>query len=216
MNEITRQLRCPEGEKGKQVATMMNRTNTTMTVHAVKQLSLKNKDHILEIGHGNAGHLPMIFAQADNLTYLGIDISPLMTSEAIAINQALVENQQATFHTYNETEIPCEDQEFDAVFSVNTLYFWKNPPLFLSEIARVMKPTARFVLTFADAQFMRTLPYVQPPIFTLYTTSQVEKLVQASPLTLQCIETKHETIENKLRQPVQRTFYSMICTKKIL
>jgi len=212
MSELSQQLRCPNGNKGIEVAMMMDKTNRSMTMHAVSNLLLKENDCILEIGHGNAGHLQEVLSKNKGLNYFGIDISALMTKESQSINRKFVESGVAHFQMYDGKHIPHEDDFFDAVFSVNTLYFWENPQSFFSEIARTMKSDGRFVLTFADAEFMKTLPYIKTPIFTLYNPEDIENIASES-LKLHAIEKQKELIFNKYGQEVEREFYSMIFLK---
>ena len=54
---LAQQLSNPEGEVGKDVAKMMNETNISMTKETIKSLLLMDNEKVLELGHGNAGHL---------------------------------------------------------------------------------------------------------------------------------------------------------------
>ena len=54
---LAQNLANPQGEKGIEIGEMMNATNIGMTLESIKTLLIENDEHILEIGHGNAGHL---------------------------------------------------------------------------------------------------------------------------------------------------------------
>lgn len=97
IKHLAEQLRNPTGEKGKEVGEMMNETNIGMTQHSIRNLNLNDKDFIMEIGHGNAGHLNFLLESADQLHYTGYDISELMNSEAIELNQEFIKVNQAEF-----------------------------------------------------------------------------------------------------------------------
>lgn len=43
-------------------------------------------------------------------------------------------------------KLPYEDNKFDLVTAVETVYFWPNLPNCLKEVKRVMKPGARFAI----------------------------------------------------------------------
>jgi len=213
MSELTEQLRCPNGEKGIEVSIMMNKTNRTMIEHSINCLDLKDNDHVLEIGHGNAGHIDRLLSKKDTLRYSGVDISPLMIAEAERINREFIEMGVVEFRHYEGDNIPYDNNYFDVAFSVNTIYFWKYPNVFLCEIFRVLKDNGRFVLTFADADFMRTLPYVEEPTFKLYTSEEIEDL-SSSCFNFESIIEQTEMLRNKLNHLVERKFYSMIFVKK--
>ena len=76
---------------------------------------------------------------------------------------------------YDGQNIPFGEQSFDKIFTVNTLYFWKEPNTFLEEIYRVLRNNGTFVLTFGHKDFMSNLPFTQYG-FQLYHTEDVEKL----------------------------------------
>ncbi len=179
LKELAKQLGNPEGEIGIEVANMMNTTNIGMTKHAIESLNLYKNDVFLELGHGNCGHLSFLMEQAENLKYFGLEISELMQQEAINSNQNYIENNSARFELYNGTEIPFDNESFDKIFTVNTLYFWQKPDLLLQEIKRVLKPNGIFALTFADKSFMEKLPFTAHG-FKLYNLETAGQLHQQS------------------------------------
>jgi hypothetical protein len=54
---LAQNLANPQGEKGIEIGEMMNATNIGMTLESIRTLSIEDDEQILEIGHGNAGHL---------------------------------------------------------------------------------------------------------------------------------------------------------------
>jgi len=64
---LAQNLANPQGEKGIEIGEMMNATNIGMTLESIKALVIEDHDSILEIGHGNAGHLQDILNRAKNL-----------------------------------------------------------------------------------------------------------------------------------------------------
>ena len=79
---LAQNLANPQGEKGIEIGEMMNETNLGMTLESIKALSVEDGNHILEIGHGNGRHVENLLARAENLRYIGIDISETMHIEA--------------------------------------------------------------------------------------------------------------------------------------
>jgi hypothetical protein len=57
---LAQNLANPQGEKGIEIGEMMNATNISMTLESIRTLLIEDDEHILEIGHGNAGHLKNI------------------------------------------------------------------------------------------------------------------------------------------------------------
>ncbi len=113
LQAIASQLKHPTGEKGIEMANMMNETNINMTNHSdSKSQYFKAENSILELGHGNAGHVEFLFEQAENLKYYGLEMSELMFQEARQINRNFVSQKQAFFSLYDGNKIPFEDDIF--------------------------------------------------------------------------------------------------------
>lgn len=139
---LASQLSHPSGEKGLEIAEMMNETNSGMTKNAISNLNLTSGDTVLELGHGNAGHLNFLYSICENIHYTGLEISTLMNQEAQRLNKSFIDNQKAAFILYDGKQIPIADNQFNKSFTVNTLYFWQDPLAMLSELSRVLKPKA--------------------------------------------------------------------------
>ncbi len=212
IKQLAEQLRKPSGEKGKEVAEMMNETNISMTIQSIQNLNLKKEDWVMEIGYGNAGHLKFLFEFADQIKYSGYDISELMQSEAIRLNQDFMKNHWAEFKLYDGQNFPEDDGKFDKIFTVNTLYFWENPNKMLSEIYRILKPGGVFCLTFVEKDFMKLLPFSSFG-FTMYDPEDVEELVKNSDFRLEKMIRDTELVKNKLGEKMNRQFATVVLRK---
>lgn len=212
LKELAKQLGNPEGEIGIEVANMMNATNIGMTRHAIESLNLDQNDVVLELGHGNCGHLSYLMKQAENLKYFGLEMSELMQKEAIKSHQNYIENNSAEFRLYNGTKIPFNDESFDKIFTVNTLYFWENPNLLLNQIYRVLKPNGIFALTFADKSFMEKLPFTNFS-FNLYSLKDAEELLQKNHFKIIESISQTEQVFSKTNEMVNRTYFTVLAEK---
>lgn len=205
LKELAAQLRQPEGEKGVQVARQMEQTNAYMITASVDTLALKNNERVLEIGFGNGSHVSYVLQQTDNISYTGIDISERMLQEAVAHNEQRVASGQAVFTLTDGKRIPGEDAAFDAIFTVNTIYFWEDAPAYLSEIIRVLKPGGRGCITFGLKRFMEQLPFTGYG-FTLYDAEEVEQLLKQAGAAQVTSALKTETVMSNAGYAVDRTF----------
>ena len=210
--EIASQLKLPKGEKGIEMGKMMDETNINMTRNAIQNLRIDHGNKILELGHGNAGHLDYLLKRAANLNYYGLEMSELMFQEAQQINKNFAAKKLAHFLLYDGNEIPFEESFFDKIFTVNTIYFWQNPEKMLLEIYRVLKTKGIFCLTFAQESFMKQLPFTQYE-FELYTTEKAENLIEKIPFKIKYSETLKEKIKSKTGELVDRVFTSIILEK---
>ena len=137
--EQARQLRNPEGDIGLAVAAWLNETNRQGNGRAVELLDLQPGNHVLEIGFGNGRTVADVVAQAAEVRYAGIDISPTMVAEAARFNAALVAAGRASFHLGSAESMPFADASFDRVFSTGVTYFWADPAGPLVEVRRVLR-----------------------------------------------------------------------------
>lgn len=212
LENLAAQLRQPSGVKGVEVADMMNETNIRMTQHAISQLNIKNKDVILELGHGNCGHLSFLLEQAMELVYHGLEISELMHQQGQSINQAYIQNQQAHFYLYNGQTIPFPENTFNRVFTVNTIYFWTKPEALLAELYRVTQPGGIAAITFAQKSFMELLPFTKFG-FELYDNEKLTKLVSTTAFKVANTDTQTENIKSKTGETVNRAFTTFALQK---
>jgi len=212
LQAIASQLKNPSGEKGIEMGNMMNETNINMTRHSIQNLNISKENRILELGHGNAGHLEFLFEQAEKLKYYGLEMSELMFQEARQINRNFVSQKQAFFSVYDGNIIPFEDDFADKIFTVNTIYFWKEPEKMLLEIYRILKPNGNFCLTFAEEDFMKQLPFTKFG-FELYSTEKAVKLIEKSLFKIIKKETLTEKVKTRTGELVDRDFTTLVLEK---
>ncbi|WP_213062693.1 class I SAM-dependent methyltransferase [Acinetobacter populi] len=205
VKEIAAQLRNPQGQKGIEMAEMMNQTNIAMTLHSIACLDIEPHQSILELGHGNCGHLAHLLAQQEGLHYTGLEISALMQQEAIRLNQSFMTQKQAEFLLYDGLNLNFAEQQFDRIFSVNTLYFWQQPVALLNELYRVLKPHGLLNLTFAQKDFMQQLPFTQYN-FELYDLEKLEHLVSQTTFQIKTYSIQQDVVKSKMGDLVEREF----------
>lgn len=206
---IAKQLSCPEGANGIKTGEAMNLTNKGMTQAAIDAISPQNQDHILEIGHGNAGHLKYLLAKAQEIQYQGADISETMLIEARRINQTFIEQGRAKFTLTDGQSLPFKNETFHKVFTVNTIYFWKDAPAYLTEIKRVIKQNGLFALCFADKAFMEKLPFT-PYGFKLYHLDNVKDLLETAGFTIFDELANTEQVKSNAGEMVTRDYFVVV------
>jgi len=191
---IARQLSHPQGEDGMKIAGNMHVNNGGMIQCCIDLLDCRDQDKVLEIGHGNGGYVPYLLSRAAGLQYYGLDISETMLQAAREMNSGLVAEGLAHFILGNGLELPYDDQFFDKVYTVNTLYFWEDPQVQMLEIYRVLKPGGRFSIGIRSKAFMEQLPFTQYG-FRLYdTAAAIAQLEMAGFHICDTVEEKEESM----------------------
>lgn len=212
---LASQLKNPHGEKGLQVAEMMYQTNLSMIKHALQYLDIADGDTVLEIGYGNGKHIPLLFEKTPSILYQGLEISPLMYEQAIIENKRQILNQLVGLQLYNGRDIPFSETFFDRIFTVNTIYFWEFPELFLKELYRVLKLGGRLTISFIEESFMEKMPFTNFG-FTYYNKNKINRLLKEIPFEMVDYQTEKENIKSKMGEWVEREFstVSLIKTKE--
>lgn len=205
MRELERQLSRPTGETGREVANMMNETNSGMILNTIESLRLRDHHVILELGHGNGRHLNDLMTRAQGLKYAGLELSETMFKEAQKINRDLLDHHEISFALYDGIHLPFKDHTFDRMLTVNTLYFWSDPEALLNEIGRVLKPDGYAVITYAQKKMMKKLPFVGE-VFRLYDDNDIAELVGRTSMRLVDIVARTEQVKTKSGELVPRSY----------
>ena len=210
---LAAQLREPEGDIGIEVAKVMNQTNESMINQTVDSLDLAMHDVILEIGHGNGRHVRSIMESNSNLLYFGLDISELMHREAKFYCDELGLSESTEFVLYNGLIIPFPKGRFTKIFTVNTLYFWEKPILFLNEIHRVLAKGGKLSIAFVSKKTMEDLAFTKYGFYK-YNQEEFHALIEQSEFNEYGLTKYSERIEGKLGDGfVDREYFIAELTK---
>ncbi len=212
LKEIAAQLKTPTGENGIEMGKSMNETNIGMTMSAIESITIQKNHSLLELGHGNGGHVKHILEKAANVRYIGLEISEEMKNQAKKLNRLYTPDNIAIFELYDGLKIPFDNNSFDHVLSVNTIYFWEDARLLLNEISRILKPSGTFCLVFADKSFMLKLPFTQFG-FQLYDIDKFKKLISISNFEIKDITNKEDQVMSKAGDLVIRKYYTITLGK---
>lgn len=161
LKAIAQQLRQPSGEYAIQVGEKMNEGNLHINLNTFEALDLRAGDNILEIGMGNGFFVKNILSLDDSIKYTGCDFSEIMVDEARKCNENYILNGQAKFIHADANELPFNNESFDKVFSINTIYFWEDPEIVLAGIWRVLKAKGKLTISIRPRSIMEHYPFVQ-------------------------------------------------------
>jgi len=140
---IGEQFGNPTGIGGKLSTFIMNRMNQKQYNALTRSIDIRPGDAVLDIGFGN-GYLAGKLAKAADASFWGIDISEDMLAAANKQNRKFVSQGKMNFQVGDAVKMSFEDSFFDKVYTVNTIYFWQDLSVGLSEIKRVLKPGGIF------------------------------------------------------------------------
>ena len=142
-----RQHSRPGGMVGWLVGEQMVRQHRPETTWTINLLDIQPADTVLEIGFGAGRGIKLAAEKAGDGRVVGIDLSEVMVRAATRRNIQAVKTGRVELSQGNITALPFEDQHFDKIMTIHTLYFWLESLQALSELYRVLKPGGRLVIS---------------------------------------------------------------------
>jgi ubiquinone/menaquinone biosynthesis C-methylase UbiE len=204
---FSRQAKKPSGLFGRFfMSRVFEKGNAELNSLVLQSLSIKEGEHVLEIGFGTGLFLNRIAASIDNGLIEGIDFSELMVDMAKKKNKRYIEAGKAKIHSGDFDKAVFNDNSFDKIFTVNTIYFWKRPDATVFKIYRLLKPGGRLFIGFHGKSDMEKMP-LNRDIFQYYSTHGITELLSIrGPLNnIQIISKKGK----------RTTCYCAVATKRI-
>ena len=160
--EMASHLARPTGEIGIAVGDYMNRINSRTIAAAYQLLAPPPDARVLEIGFGNGKLISDMIAMAPGLTYVGVEVSDTMVSEASESNRALIDEGRVKLRTASVERLPFPNATFDRALAVNTIYFWLDQHAGLVEIRRVLRDDGFLVLASMTPETSAQSPTARP------------------------------------------------------
>jgi ubiquinone/menaquinone biosynthesis C-methylase UbiE len=174
---LAAQLRQPSGLFGKIVMRdFLNEHNQKMNHLAIEMLDIQPTDTVLDIGFGGGVTIEQMLKIIDNGKVYGIDFSEVMVEQAKRKFKDSIESGKVSIEFADVQKLPFDNNIFDKICTVNTIYFWEDPLVGLREIRRVLKSGGRLVVGMRSADKMKDFPVTQYN-FKLYAPEAVKYLL---------------------------------------
>lgn len=168
---IGSQFAKPQGFGGRISTLFMNMLNKKQYSVVVKLMKELSPGSVLDIGFGN-GFLLDKLSQNNNADFYGIEISEDMLHQASVKNKKCIDNGKMHLSIASVNDMDFQDETFDFVYTVNTVYFWNELEASYAEIHRVLKNDGVFANVFYSDKWLDTLRYTQYH-FTKYSTDEL-------------------------------------------
>ncbi|HEX7177309.1 MAG TPA: class I SAM-dependent methyltransferase [Pyrinomonadaceae bacterium] len=172
---FARQLARPSGLFGRLVtARWLDKSSATMNQLTFERLSLQPDDRVLEVGFGSGYLLKKILSAGPCAHVAGIDPSADMVRLVERRLGKFIRGGKARIREGSIEALPFGDGEFTKLCTVNTLYFWQEPAVPLSECRRVLREDGLLVLCFNAKEDLERWPGHKYG-FRLYELSEIEE-----------------------------------------
>jgi ubiquinone/menaquinone biosynthesis C-methylase UbiE len=132
--EFNRWAEAGEGEK-------MENHHLDITQKALRLMHLQPSDKVLDLGCGSGWASRLLAKEAGEVT--GLDVSDEMVKQAAASSKNFANTK---FLWGSAQKIPCADNSFDKMLSVESFYYYADQDAALDEIFRVMAPGGRIFI----------------------------------------------------------------------
>jgi ubiquinone/menaquinone biosynthesis C-methylase UbiE len=147
-----RQYGSPHGIMGWLAGERMVRQHRSETVWTIDLLDIQPADTVLEVGFGAGQGIKLAAEKARDGHVMGIDHSETMVRVATRRNIQAVRAGCVVLSQGDITSLPFEDQHFDKIVTIHTLYFWSEPSQVPRELYRVLKPGGRVAITLSPGR----------------------------------------------------------------
>ena len=153
----------------------MNYTHAPLTNWGLKLVNIQDGWTMLDVGCGGGFTIRRLLKRSKDAQVYGIDISEESVAKAKKVNADVLDKQ--VFVTQGSAEkLPYENEKFDLVTAVETVYFWPNLPGCLQEVHRVLKPGGKFAILVevvdSDSKWTSVVEGM-----TAYTPEQIKSLL---------------------------------------
>ena len=123
----------------------MNFGHAPLTNWGLEHVSFRDGMTMLDIGCGGGATLKRLLKRSPGGKVYGIDISEESVTKAKDLNKQQL-GRQVFVEQGSADSLPWENQKFDVVTAVETVYFWPDLPKCFQEVKRVLKPGGQFAI----------------------------------------------------------------------
>ena len=136
----------PTGQAGQQMLMRMAESHRQVTDWGLSFADIKDGESVLDVGCGSGMAIKRIADKYERVNVYGIDYSETSTALSKENLSKYIEDGRAHISCASVEELPYEDESFDAVYTVESFYFWPDHIKGLKEIKRVLIPGGKFLL----------------------------------------------------------------------
>jgi ubiquinone/menaquinone biosynthesis C-methylase UbiE len=172
---FSEQARKPSGLFGRWVMSrIFDYGNAAINDFMKELLSLKENDHVLEIGFGTGKLISEMAKRVNKGLIEGIDLSDAMVAIAKKKNKKYVAEGKVILRQGDFEKIVYNENGFDKICSANTVYFWPRPDNCMKNIFRILKPGGKLILAFEDIKQLEGRP-LKTDVFHFYHPDEIIK-----------------------------------------
>ena len=136
----------PTGEAGEQMLARMNESHGPLTAWGLSHFNWRGDETVLDIGCGGGATLKRMSDCVTTGHLTGIDYSETSVRTSRQTNTEAIKAGKMDVSQGSVEKLPFADDSFDKITTVESFYFWPDPPENLKEVSRVLKKGGTFLL----------------------------------------------------------------------
>lgn len=145
-DKLMGQFRKPKGIVGNFIIKHMNEEHFDLTTWGLKNIDAAENSTILDAGCGGGRTISRLLEKVPKGRVLGIDYSLNSVKMARKYNSSAVKHGKVEIFQSSIEKLPFDDNKFDMVTAVETVYFWPDILENFKEARRVLKSSGKFVV----------------------------------------------------------------------
>ena len=136
----------PTGEAGEQMLARMNESHAPLTAWGLSHFTWRGDETVLDIGCGGGANLKRMSDCVTTGHLTGVDYSETSVQTSRQTNEEAIKAGKMDISQGSVEKLPFADDSFDKITTVESFYFWPDPPENLKEVSRVLKKGGTFLL----------------------------------------------------------------------
>ena len=145
---INRQAASPHGLFGRMLARLWIFEHKKINLATLDLLQIEPTQRVLELGCGPGWALREASARATAGHVLGLEISAASLSVARRTNRSQIHDGHISLRQVDGQHLELEPGTFDRVFSVHSIYFWKDLDRTIVQLSEALRTGGELVLAF--------------------------------------------------------------------
>jgi len=180
-------FRNPNGIGGKIATKIMNIMNQKQYKAVLNNINLENNGVLLDIGFGNGYLINKLFKMNNNIKIYGIDISNDMVKNVSKKYKQYIDNNRLKLLLENiNNKTTFENEMFNKIYTVNTIYFWDDLQECFSEIKKILKPDGIFINAIYTKKQLDKTKFSRKG-FNKYSKEEIIKITEENGMTIKKI-----------------------------
>jgi len=173
----------PQGIAGRLLTRFMNILNQKQYRAVLDNINLEPDDVVLDIGFGNGYLINKLLKKDIQIKICGIDISNDMVNNVSKKYKRFIDDGYLNLHLENIAKTSFENETYNKIYTVNTMYFWNELEKCFSEIKRILKPDGIFLNAVYTREFLDKIVYTKYG-YNKYSIDDVIKITENNGMTI--------------------------------